>query len=121
MGIGKNGFYTTKDICEQNATYNIILSGRGAGKSYAIAYEKEKDNPLYTGYLWRAWETKKCTVAYLRRFNDDVKASLVEDDFADKDITKIWTKATTGYFNDLGEQAILFYVADDAEDFVTKQ
>ena len=39
----------------------------------------------------------------------------------DKDITKIWTKATTGYFNDLGEQAILFYVADDAEDFVTKQ
>ena len=38
----------------------------------------------------------------------------------DKDITKIWAKATTGYFNDLGEQAILFYVADDAEDFVTK-
>ena len=89
MGIGKNGFYTTKDICEQNATYNIILSGRGAGKSYAIAYENAKDNPLYTGYLWRAWETKKCTVAYLRRFNDDVKASLVEDDFADKDISKI--------------------------------
>lgn len=89
MGIGRDGFYTTKDICEQNATYNIILSGRGAGKSYAIAYENTKDNPLYTGYLWRAWETKKCTVAYLRRFNDDVKASLVEDDFADKDITKI--------------------------------
>ena len=54
MGIGRDGYYTTRDICEQNATYNIILSGRGAGKSYAIAYENTKDNPLYTGYLWRA-------------------------------------------------------------------
>lgn len=89
MGIGRDGYYTTKDICEQNARYNIILSGRDAGKSYAISYENTKDNPLYKGYLWRAWESKKCTVAYLRRFNDDVKSSLVEDDFADKDIIKI--------------------------------
>lgn len=81
MGIGKNGYYTTRDICAHNALYNIILSGRGAGKSYAIACEK---NRMHKGYLVNALERKDTCVAYLRRFRDDVAPSLVEDDFADK-------------------------------------
>ena len=34
MGIGKDGYYTTDDILKCNATYNFIISGRDAGKSY---------------------------------------------------------------------------------------
>ena len=42
MGIGKDGFYHAGDIAKIKAQYNIILSGRNAGKSYAIACDNTK-------------------------------------------------------------------------------
>ena len=56
MGIGKDGFYHAGDIAKIGAQYNIILSGRNAGKSYAIACDNTK---YYMGYLIKAWKTKK--------------------------------------------------------------
>lgn len=34
MGIGKDGYYTLRDILGYNAKYNIVLSDRGRGKTY---------------------------------------------------------------------------------------
>ena len=48
MGIGKDGFYHAGDIAKICSQYNIILSGRNAGNSYAIACYNTKD---YMGYL----------------------------------------------------------------------
>ena len=72
MGIGKDGFYHAGDIAKIGAQYNVILSGRDAGKSYAIACDNTKD---YKGYLWVAWKTKKTIMGYIRRYDEDVKAS----------------------------------------------
>lgn len=79
MGIGKNGYYTGEDIRSHNAQYNIIYSARSDGKSFDVKYYGLK----------RAWESKKASVALIRRYQDDIKTDLVEKYFIERDINMI--------------------------------
>ena len=38
MGIGKNGYYSLRDILGYNCKYNMVLSDRGRGKSWAMKW-----------------------------------------------------------------------------------
>ena len=116
MGIGKDGFYHAGDIAKIKAQYNIILSGRNAGKSYAIACDNTKD---YIGYLIKAWKTKKTVLGYIRRWDADVKASLVQDDFSDKiDFLK---KLTKGKYDNFVCYRNKLYFAKVSEDGTIKK
>lgn len=79
MGRGANGYYSLKDIDRLDCTYNILLGGRDLGKSYAV---KEK-------YLKDAYKSDEPIVAYVRRWDDDIKGGLVEQHYADMPIKKI--------------------------------
>ena len=73
MGI-KNGYYSLDDINKADATYNIILSGRNIGKSYAVTRQ----------YMLASWHSGHAKAGYLRRWDSDIKGNLVEQDFNDK-------------------------------------
>ena len=86
MGLNKNGYYTLKDIMPHNADYNIILSGRSIGKSYATEFEErftyiddKEEEKTFIGALREAWETKTCTLAYIRRMAGDWKYTCSSD------------------------------------------
>lgn len=34
--LGKNNFYSLKNILKEKATYNVIFGGRSNGKTYAV-------------------------------------------------------------------------------------
>ena len=51
--------YSREDIDKTGAQYNIILSGRNAGKSYSIA-AGTKPHELIDGYIPLALEKKSC-------------------------------------------------------------
>ena len=38
MGLNENGYYTLRDILGYNAKYNMVLSDRGRGKSWACKW-----------------------------------------------------------------------------------
>lgn len=71
MGIGKDGYYTLDDIRKYNCVWNIIYGDRAKGKSYA---------PAKRG-LEYAWKTQKPTLAYIRRYRDDISPELVSKYF----------------------------------------
>lgn len=102
MGIGKNGYYTTHDILKCDATYNLVISGRGVGKSYAVV----------TGILKKAWDTHACVMGYLRRRREDIQSSDVEADFADKKIAEI----TEGEYDTVSVWRRQIYFARTGED-----
>ena len=116
MGIGKDGFYHAGDIAKIGAQYNVILSGRDAGKSYAIACDNTKD---YKGYLWFAWKTKKTIMGYIRRYDEDVKASLVIADFADK--IEFLKKITKGEYDNFVVYQGKIYFGKTKEDGTIKK
>lgn len=78
MSIGKNGYYSLKEVLKQDCIYNILLGGRNLGKSYAV-----KEHCLKS-----AIKNKKCEIAYIRRYADDIKPNLVDAYFADMPIVK---------------------------------
>ena len=91
MGLDKKGYYTLKDILPYRADYNIILSGRSIGKSYATEFEKkfdykDKDGNKFEfmGALREAWERKEMTLGYVRRWQDDIKGQNCAEAFTDK-------------------------------------
>lgn len=88
MGIGKNGFYTLDDILKYGCNWMIIYGDRAKGKSYA---PKERA-------LQYAWDKKEPTLAYIRRYRDDITAELVTKYFEDRGSNLI-EKISGGEFN----------------------
>lgn len=82
MGLGKDGYYHLYDIAEYKPNFALLLSGRNAGKSYAIYMDEEKNG--IGGHLKHALEKGVPTIAYIRRRKEDVTGYMVEQDFADK-------------------------------------
>lgn len=91
MGLNKQGYYTLSDILPYRADYNIILSGRSIGKSYATEFEKpfdyedkEGNKTTFMGALRESWETKSMTLAYVKRLSEDIKGQSCAEAFFDK-------------------------------------
>ena len=85
QGLGTTGSFT--DVSTVDVTTS---SGKTVKQSGVIGFVFDK-NAL--GVMF----DKKKTTSYVD---------------PDKDVTKIWNKATMGYFNDLSENAIVFYIAE---------
>ena len=84
--------YSREDIDRTGAQYNVILSGRNAGKSYSIAAGM-RPHELIDGYIPLALEKKSCVLGYVRRLEKETKGYMVEDDFSDKfDVIKKLSK-----------------------------
>lgn len=116
MGLNKQGYYTLKDLLPLNADYNIILSGRSIGKSYATEFEEEfkyktddDTQRVFMGALREAWETKKCTLAYVRRMREDCQGQNCAESFFDK-IEGI-EKLTGGECNFVNQKGGYLYLA----------
>ena len=95
----KQRFYNIKNLLSKNAQYNILLGERSNGKSYATKYMMlwEAFHELdYFGYLEKNKIAKKrYQFAYIRRWQDEVKARDVELYFTDMPIADI----TNGQYN----------------------
>ena len=78
MGIGKDGFYHVDDVLQKvpDATFFIILGGRDLGKSFAIK----------THCLQEA--VKGSELAYIRRFDREMKQHMNEAYWADVPLKK---------------------------------
>lgn len=74
MGLNSKGYYRLTDILKHRAQINIIYGTRAPGKSYAV---KERA-------LKYAWEHKTVSLAYIRRFAEDVKNESVSKYFAER-------------------------------------
>lgn len=79
MGIGKNGYYTKKDIDSKNCEWNIVFGERSPGKSFDIK----------TDGLRQAWETGKPCLALIRREKVDIETVQVEGYFEDRGINTV--------------------------------
>jgi hypothetical protein len=75
----KQKYYRLDSINKLKAAYNILLGERSNGKSYAV---KEFS-------VMRAWESDEQRFIMLRRWETDIKPSLVEQYFADCPISVI--------------------------------
>ena len=78
MGLDRTGYYTTKDIRKKKAQYNIVLGERAPGKSYAVKRD----------VLKRAFKEEKPTFIIIRRYEEDVKNSYIQNYFADNNTTE---------------------------------
>ena len=111
----KQRFYNIKNLLSKNAQYNILLGERSNGKSYATKYMMlwEAFHELdYFGYLEKNKISKKrYQFAYIRRWQDEVKARDVELYFADMPIADI----TNGKYNGVEcyRRDIYFKFTDD--------
>jgi len=79
MGIAKNGYYTTKDILQHKAQYNIVYSARSDGKSFDVKRLA----------LSESWQTKKALFGLIRRWKDDIETSLVNAYFVERNVNLI--------------------------------
>lgn len=79
MGIGKDGYYTSKDILAYEATYNIVYGERGPGKSFDIKRLA----------LTEAYKTGEMRLGLIRRFRDDITTELVTKYFIERDVNLI--------------------------------
>ena len=75
--------YSREDIDKTGAQYNIILSGRNAGKSYSIA-AGTRPHELIDGYIPLALEKKSCILGYVRRLEKEKKRYMEADEFSNK-------------------------------------
>lgn len=123
MGLNKQGYYTLKDILPLQADYNIILSGRSIGKSYATEFEEkftykdtEGSDRYFMGALRDAWETKSCTLGYVRRLREDTQGQNCAESFFDKieGIEKL-TGGECNFVNQKGGYLYLSYVDDNGK------
>lgn len=71
-------YYSLENILSKNFDINILIGERSNGKSYAVKEECIK----------KAYKTGKCTFGLIRRYDSDIKGSLIESYFADMPIKK---------------------------------
>lgn len=89
-GAEKAKYYSLKRILKTNATYNIIIGKRSNGKTYSVMH--------------RALE-KGLKIAYIRRFDEDIRRKNISDLFKVHDIEKL----TNGEWNGYCYQSECFY------------
>lgn len=100
MGIGRNGYYTLKDILKEKATYNWIISDRNDGKSFAVKKRA----------LERSIKAQKPLFALIRRNEVDIKPSKVERYFVDRNINLI-SEITKGEYDHVKCRSNYIYLA----------
>lgn len=95
-------YYSLKEILSKDYDINILIGERSNGKSYAVkSYAIEE-----------AYQTKKCTFGLIRRYDSDIKTSLILDYFADMPIDKI----TKGEYNTIEIYRGGIYLANNIDD-----
>lgn len=112
MGLGKDGYFHLYDIASHKPNFAILLSGRNAGKSYAVYMDEEIDG--IGGHLLHAFQTGKPTIGYIRRRKEDIVGYLVEQDFDDK--LKAIEELTNGKYNAVVvQEGKIFFAYNDGE------
>lgn len=79
MGIGRDGYYTLKDILKEKAKINWIISDRNDGKSFAVKKRA----------LQKSIEAQKPLFALIRRNDVDIKTAKIERYFVDRKVNLI--------------------------------
>lgn len=102
----KNDFYRLDEIKKKEAQYNILLGERANGKSGAV-----KEEAVRLGL-----KTKKVCTALLRRFDEDIKSSVISTYFNDTFIIEIIVKESKGKFNCITFYQRNFYFSHIDED-----
>ena len=95
--MGKQNYYSVKNILSTNSDYNLLLGERSNGKSYSVKYlalwqayhECDYNDFLQNGKMTKIDEYE---FGYLRRWRDEIKSQDVERYFADMPIEKITDK-----------------------------
>lgn len=82
----KQKYYRLDNILKLKASYNILLGERSNGKSYAVKEHAVK----------RAWKSDEHRFIILRRWDTDIKPSLVEQYFADCPLSVITNDEADG-------------------------
>lgn len=98
--MAKQKYYRLTNILKKKATYNMLIGERSNGKSYAL-----KEHCIKQAYEKDRW------FIYLRRFDMEIKPSLVNTYFLDAPITAITNNEYTNivawsgnlYFANIGE------------------
>lgn len=102
----KQEFYRLDDIKKKEAQYNILLGERANGKSGAV-----KEDAVRLGL-----KTKKISTALLRRYDEDIRSSVISSYFNDKFINDIIIKESKGKFNCVSFYQRNFYFSKINED-----
>ena len=106
MGLNRDGFYTTRDIREYDALFNIIYGERAPGKSFACKTEA----------LEQAFKEHKATLALIKRNDVDIKIDKVEGYFMDRDANAV-SLATKGEWEYVKVyRSKLYFARDDVDD-----
>lgn len=95
----KNEFYRLDEIKKKLAQYNILLGERANGKSGAV-----KEESVRLGL-----KTKKICTALIRRFDEDIKSSVISSYFNDNFINEIIEKESKGKYNCVTFYQRVFY------------
>lgn len=103
--IGKQKYYSLKEIKKRNATYNVIFGKRSNGKTYALLSESIKQ-----------FMTDGSTMVYLRRWREDVIGRRAKNVFqaliANNDVYNL----TGGKYQTVAYNSGTFYLANYGED-----
>lgn len=104
--MSKRDFYRLTELDKHNPNYAIILGERANGKSYAV---KERA-------LECALDKKSVTFVVIRRYDADIKTSLMNTYFNDAGLKKMIEAKTDGVYNGVIYWQGYFYLAytDDA-------
>lgn len=84
----KQKFYTLSNILKRNAIYNVIFGERSNGKTFAA---------LKYGFE-RYWKTGE-KIAYIRRWQDDLRGKRGQNVFAALEYEKVISKTTNSEWN----------------------
>lgn len=85
----KNDFYRLDEIKKKDAQYNILLGERANGKSGAV-----KEEAVRLGL-----KKKSICTALIRRFDEDIKQSVIASYFNDRFLCEIIEKESKGKYN----------------------
>ena len=105
MGLDKKGFYTTRDIREYDALFNVIYGERAPGKSFCCKREA----------LEQAYIEQKPTLGLIKRNDVDIKIDKVEGYFMDRDANAV-AMATGGEWEYVKVYRSKLYFARDEVD-----
>lgn len=99
--------YNIDNISKENANFNLIYGEKSNGKSYQVKHKKAVLNYLETGERF----------ILIRRWAEDIKASWVEQYFADVDIQKL----THNRYNCISLYKNAIYFSTLNEDYKVKR
>lgn len=105
--LGKNNFYSLKNILKEKATYNVIFGGRSNGKTYAVLSKILTDfwesNGKEQGAIIRRWREDFMNKGGATLFNNHVSNGFI-------------SKLTNGTYNTVVYYRRSWYLAKEDED-----